>query len=446
MRRRLFILITVLALLAAACSSQGGSDATESLAYEGDSPAATEAPAEAQAPARDDSTGNDGESEGKALLGDGGVDAAVVVDLGRDIIFEAWVTVAVEDVGAAGVEAVSTVEQFGGFVFGQETTGAPNPRTTLTFKVDPDRFRDVLAALGDIGELRSQVITADDVTERVVDLESRITTVETSVERLRDLLSKATDMKTIAEIETQLLDRETQLETLRGQLRTIEDRVSLATIVLTITETFADPGLDVTVSAYPDADATGASCPGDSYLEVEEGTTVTVCFEFVNTGDTLLGDFTLRDPVLDVELADLTLVYGTLDRAIEPGESIMLVVTTDVDRTVQTRARVTAVPMNPDGEVLEGRAISQTVGISFRSLQRTELPGFLDGFEESLDLLVRIWEGVLLALGAVLPFAVVIGVIWGVIRLVRGPRSGKPKIAKVAEDVENETVAVDLDE
>ncbi len=426
MRRRLFILITVLTLLAAACSGSDSADVAESESGSFDSPAATEAPASAQSPAFDRSDDDSSKAEGETLLGDGGVDAAVVVDLGRDIIFEAWVTVAVEDVGTASSDAVATIERFGGYVFGQETTGAPNPRTTLTFKVRPERFREALAALGDIGELRSQVISADDVTERVVDLESRITTVETSVERLRDLLSKATDMKTIAEIETQLLDRETQLETLRGQLRTIEDRVSLATITLTITETFADPGLDVNVSAYPDADLTGASCPGDSYLEVEEGTEVTVCFEFVNTGDTLLGGFTLRDPVLDVELDDLTLVYGTLDRAIEPGESIMLVATTEVDRTVQTRARITAIPTNPDGEVLEGRAISQTVGISLRALQRTELPGFLDGFEGSIDLLVRIWEGLLLALGAALPFAVVIGVIWGLLRLVRRGRPTKP--------------------
>lgn len=416
-RHRFIILLLVLALVGAACSS-GQTSEDAGLGYD-ERGVATGAPAATEAPA---SAPEDTIAGDKDRLGDGGADSAVVVDFGRDIIFEAWVTVAVEDVAAAGAEAVATVESLGGFVFGQETTGAPDARTTLTFKIQPDRFREALAALGDIGELRSQVVTADDVTERVVDLESRIATVETSVERLRDLLSKATDMKTIAEIETQLLDRETQLETLRGQLRTIRDRVSLATITLTITETFAAPELAVAVTAYPDADLTGTSCPGDGSLQVEEGSEVTVCFELVNTGDTLLGDFTLRDPVLDVELSDLTLVYGTLARAIEPGESIMLVMVTEVERTVQSRARVTAVPMNPDGEVLEGRAISQTVGISLRALQRTELPGFLDGFEGSVELLIRTWEGFLLALGAVIPFAVVLGAIWGVLRLVRGPR------------------------
>ena len=65
----------------------------------------------------------------------------------------------------------------------------------LTFKIAPESFQTALARLGDIGEVRTQNVTADDVTERVVDLQSRITTAEASVDRLRGFLGYSGDQR-----------------------------------------------------------------------------------------------------------------------------------------------------------------------------------------------------------------------------------------------------------
>ena len=139
----------------------------------------------------------------------------------------------VDDLGGAVTDAVRITEQAGGFVFGEDTSRRDDARTTLTLKVPPDRFRAVLSDLADLGNLESQQIDTDDVTEQVVDLESRIRTSEASVLRLRDLVDRATKVEDIALLEGELLNRETQLETLRGQLRTIEQQVDLATITVT---------------------------------------------------------------------------------------------------------------------------------------------------------------------------------------------------------------------
>ena len=157
-------------------------------------------------------------------------------DIGRDIVFRATIGVEVADVAAAGREATQIVQSLGGIVFGQSTTVDPTPRTVLTFKLLPADFDDALERLAGVGDLVDQTISADDVTDRVVDLESRISTSEASVIRLRGFLENAGDVNIIADLERQLLDRETTLETLRGQLRTLRDQVSLATITVTITE------------------------------------------------------------------------------------------------------------------------------------------------------------------------------------------------------------------
>jgi hypothetical protein len=100
--------------------------------------------------------------------------------------------------------------------------------------VPPDRFRAVLADLADLGEVQTQSVTTDDVTDQVVDLDSRIATAEASVFRLRALLAEADVVTDIARIENQLLQRETDLETLRGQRRTIEQQVAMATITVVL--------------------------------------------------------------------------------------------------------------------------------------------------------------------------------------------------------------------
>ena len=99
-------------------------------------------------------------------------------------------------------------------------TMQPFLRTVLTFKVLPEVFDEALARLGELGDVESQQVSADDVTDIVVDLESRIITSEASVERLT-FLENAVSLAGVAGLEAQLLIRETDLERLGGQLRTI---------------------------------------------------------------------------------------------------------------------------------------------------------------------------------------------------------------------------------
>lgn len=353
-------------------------------------------------------------------LGDGGVEPVVfqVSDLGRDIIFTADLTVAVTDVGTAGDEATRQIQSLGGFLFGQRTTGTPEPRSILTFKVQPEDFHTALERLGTIGELRSQNVTADDVTERIVDLESRITTATASVDRLRNLLAQATDIKAIVELESELLVRETELETLRGSLRTLQDQVALATIVLTLTEAASNPSLDVMVTAYPAHDD-GASCPGDDQLTVEQDTEATVCFEIVNIGDTWLTDFELRDPVLDIEMDDLIVVFGDPSDAIEPGESIVLAAEILPGRDLRARTTVTALPVDESGSELPGRPASSTATFLIAAADPGGLPTFGEGLQASWDLLAKLGQFIVLMVGALIPFVWVPVIIWLLLRVWR---------------------------
>ncbi len=401
---RFVVVFVVILLVIGACSGQDTGD----FASGGESDRSATATTVA-ASTEDSDTGDGDSAPGEAPdsdedLGDGGVvPVALPNQVGRDIIFTAEMTVAVSDVGAAGEQATQEIQRLGGFLFGQRTTGAPNPSSVFTFKVRPEDFQAALAALGSIGELRDQNVTASDVTERIVDLESRIQTATASVERLRSLLAEATDIEAIVELESELLARETELETLRGSLRTLRDQVALATIVLEITQAASNPQLTVESTAYPTHDS-GMSCPGEDGLQVETSQETTVCFEITNAGDTWLDDFELRDPVLDVVLDDLVVVFGDPTGSLEPGDSLIVAAEVTPERDLRTQTTVTAQAVDEEGTELGSRPVSRTITTFVDTVDPGGIPTFTEGLQASWQLLVRLGQTLVLALGALIPF------------------------------------------
>jgi hypothetical protein len=431
--------LIVLAMLAAACAGGSSTDAFETIAtplggggfssggvtsgtqarLEGAAPATTAAPnvtEETTAPEK---------SPGDVDSTDGGLTPIVAqVDTGRDIIYTAEVTVGVTDVAAATAKATQAIQSLGGLVFGQQTTGTP-PQTTLIFKVLPDDFQTALDRLGSLGELRNQSVTADDVTERVVDLQSRVATAEASVARLRELLLAAVDIDNIVALENQLLQRETDLETLRGQLRTIEGQVAFATIYLTITQAASQPAVRVDVTAYPGHDE-GAACPGTAGLTVDRDAEITYCFEIFNVGDTDLTDLSLRDVILDIELDDLLPVLGSSEDTLEPGQSIVLAAELVAERRIKTQTNITAVALDKDGNPLD-RPVSNKNSIEIAVVDPVGIPGFTDGLESSWRLLLDGGQWGILLVGVLIPFLWVPLLLWWLWRRRRTVASVPPQ-------------------
>lgn len=229
-------LLATLALGAVACGSTLRQDA-------GDEAAFTAAPDGAEGAT--DGVALDEAAAGESAAGGGGtglaeVDPAVVAE-NRQIVSTGRIAVTVDDLDRAVERLLTIVEDADGLVFDERTDLQAGARTRLVVKVPPDEFRATLDALGGLGEVATQSVSTEDVTAQVVDLDSRIATAEASVLRLRALLADADAVRDIALIEGELLRRETDLETLRGQLRTVEGQVALATITVTLSAERTSP-------------------------------------------------------------------------------------------------------------------------------------------------------------------------------------------------------------
>ena len=401
---RLFALIAVLVIVGTACGNDDAATTTAAFGAYDQGGNASESTTTAAAttttmagPSDDRDRGDEGTNS--APIGTGETPA----DLGRSIVYTATIEIEVDDVIAAGAAAQQAVAPLGGLLFGQETTTGPDSHSILTIKVRPEDFQEALDRLSGIGTLVSQSVTADDVTERVVDLQSRITTAEASVERLRTFLSQATELKDVAALEAELLQRETDLELLRGQLRTIETAVSLATITIILTEPTPEPALELVQTAYLGHDG-GQGCPGSGDITFDEGDLATFCYEITNTGDTSLSEVEARDPGVDADAEDLVVVDGDLAALLLPGDRVILAFETTAEPATYPAPSVTATAVDADGTPLRVSIDVVTDLGSLTVVRDTSLPGFSDALNSSWHGLQRVFGVIVVAGGAVIPF------------------------------------------
>jgi hypothetical protein len=175
---------------------------------------------------------------------------------GRDVVATGWVQLTVEDVSAAIAQVTELATVEGGYVESasvgatdaQATAGTvsmPMSGSQITVRVPADRLDAVIADVDGYGEVTSSTIDRTDVTDQAVDLRARIAAQEASVARLTELMSQAGSVGDLITAETALSDRQAALDADKQQLASLEDRVALSGLTVSLTPeieaTHADP-------------------------------------------------------------------------------------------------------------------------------------------------------------------------------------------------------------
>ena len=422
MAKFMWLAIVPLLLAAAALMACGDDDDDESYASVRAAPTAAPAATAAPVAAAVRVAVPDAVTEGA----DDGDVAFQQVNTGRSIVYVGSMLVEVEDVRLATQQAQLAIAGLGGLVFSQHTTTEPTPRTELTFKVLPEDFTEAMRRLEALGDVKSQQISADDVTERVVDLESRIITSRASVERLRSFLEKATELEAVAELESQLLARETNLERLRGQLRTIQDLVALATVSLTLVEPEPErleARVEFVETAYA-GDDDGARCPAADDLAVDEDEPITVCVSVENTGNVALVEIEIFDFGLGFDNDDFVTLEGSVAGPLQPGERLLGYFRTEAELESRPEPGFSAVAVDPDGEPLRITVNADFDVFEYEVAADNSLPTFVDGLRGSWSAVVTLARVGVLAVGVAIPFLWVAPLALGLLWL--GRRFGRP--------------------
>lgn len=157
----------------------------------------------------------------------------------RKIIRNATLHLEVESYDGAYARLSEIAQEEKGFVAGADTERLPNGkmRAKVTVRVPPERFEAALARLRELGTVRSQSITTQDVTKAYLDLEARLASKQALVERLKKVLAEAQGtVKELMEVEVQMGRTIEEIEAIKGELKYYDNLVGLSTIVLELAE------------------------------------------------------------------------------------------------------------------------------------------------------------------------------------------------------------------
>lgn len=157
----------------------------------------------------------------------------------RRIIYEARVTITVEEFSGAEQKLADIVTRHGGYIsqsgFSGRTLG--QRQGIWTIRVPVEQYRTLQGALDGLGELQERTETSREVTAEFVDLQARVANKNREEQRLLQLLdTHSAKLEEVLNVERELSRVREEIERMQGQLRLLENQTALSTIHLTVQE------------------------------------------------------------------------------------------------------------------------------------------------------------------------------------------------------------------
>jgi len=105
----------------------------------------------------------------------------------------------------------------------------------VTIRVPSVHFREVLAKIGELGEMTHQSITAEDVSEEYHDAEVRLVNMKAAQKRLQEFLAKSANMNDMLTLERELERISMDIDRVEGRMRFLREHVAFSTLTVSLT-------------------------------------------------------------------------------------------------------------------------------------------------------------------------------------------------------------------
>ena len=226
MNKKIVFLITILALMLAACSAE-----RELMPME--APVVEEVYVERQA----------ADSSYNASAGMASSPPIANTTVERLVIKNASLSLAVDDPEASMDRITALAEDLGGYVvsaYMYQTTlesGAQVPHATVSIRIPAEQLDEVLETIKaeTTQPLISENIDSQDVTGDYVDLSSRLTNLEAAEEQLQQIMDEAVKTEDVLAVYSQLTYVREQIEVIRGQMKYYEESAMLSLVSVELT-------------------------------------------------------------------------------------------------------------------------------------------------------------------------------------------------------------------
>ena len=245
MRARLIGIVTLIALLAAACG--GAEEATSALPAgdpsfgEGEAGGATSSSSGVASDAVDAAppVGARAAAEENPLAPEADGVSVLAQVTSRAEIRTASVQLRTPNdssVGEVARRASRVAEGLSGYVEQMSIEGGAgrDGHALVMLRVPAASFQRALDELGELGEVLAQSVGTQDVSAQLIDLDARLRSLRAQEQRLLELLAGAQDLDQVLLLEGELARVRTTIEQLAGEQQFLEEQVALSTITVEV--------------------------------------------------------------------------------------------------------------------------------------------------------------------------------------------------------------------
>ncbi|MCE0496992.1 MAG: DUF4349 domain-containing protein [Methylacidiphilales bacterium] len=165
--------------------------------------------------------------------------AAPASDLTRKLIRNAELELEVKSFQAAMDQITALTKATGGYVDSNNSQRGGNGKLqgTVVVKVLPQNLDDFLLKLRDLGELKNQTISTEDVTREYVDIQARLDNSRRMETQLQELLQHTNGkVSDLLQVERELGRVRGEIEQMQGQLKLYDFQVQYATVTMQVRE------------------------------------------------------------------------------------------------------------------------------------------------------------------------------------------------------------------
>jgi hypothetical protein len=155
----------------------------------------------------------------------------------RMVIKDASLSIVVEDPGAS-LDAISSLaESLGGYVVSsnmyqtQTDRGLEVPQANISIRVPVDTLDQALEEIkSGAGQVLSENVSGQDVTQEYTDLESRLRNLERAEEQLAEIMDQARNTEDVLSVYNRLVEIRGQIEVIKGQMQYYERSAAMSSI------------------------------------------------------------------------------------------------------------------------------------------------------------------------------------------------------------------------
>ena len=166
-------------------------------------------------------------------------------EIKRMIRKTASITITVMDPIKVMDEIISMTDEMGGFTVSSSNSqeyysdGIYLPYADITIRVPSERLTEALSIIEGFTtdkekDVKNKKITGTDITSDYVDTGSRLTSLQKTLDKLYEILDTAKNAEEALEVYTEIASIEGDIEVLKGQMKYMEESVSLSSITIRV--------------------------------------------------------------------------------------------------------------------------------------------------------------------------------------------------------------------